>query len=528
MRRAATLLGCLAAAAVVVGSPLADAVTGPTLALSESSPYEYVSGTTLYYAPTGTNSGSFTVTAKASAVSGIQSVAFPDVFGSDAFVDTTSPYAQTYSWASGASASGAKTVTATDKDAVPDLGTATFSLTLDTTPPSGQSIALLGGPGYSTLSVPLVLGQGSDSGAGVDSASGTVLRASAPLVGGVCGTFGAFAPVTLSGSTDTSVATASCYRYEYKVADRVGNVSAASAPSADAKIDVTPPTPPTVSLTGLTNAAAVGSTVYYRPGSGGSFAVAASASDPESGVASYSFPAPAGFTVLGTGASRLYTFPAGVMPPAAPLAVTATNGTGLPSTPAGFTLVPDGAAPTVTIRCNGKPCASTPYAKAVAVTIQATDAGAGIRTIRYSTDGRSPASEGASDYEGTIVVRSLTHLQVQAFDRVGNASPLVRLTVRSLADRLVFAAPLRLAVGAAARSFAAQLSASRRALVSAALRGPKLASPRRWQFILEPGASVVRIRLPGRLVPGGRYTVVWSARAGTRSASRTTRVVVGR
>jgi hypothetical protein len=418
-------------------------------------------------------------------------------------------------------------VTATDLDAVPDVGTATFSLTLDTTPPSGQTVALLGGPGYSTLSVPLVLGQGSDSGAGVDPASGTVLRASAPLAGGVCGTFAAFAPVVLSGSTDTSVATASCYRYEYKVADRVGNVSAASAPSADAKVDVTPPTPPTISLTGLTNAAATGSTLYYRPGQSGSFAVAAGASDAESGVASYSFPAPAGFTVVGTGASRLYTFPAGTTPPATPLAVTATNGTGLSAASAGFTLVPDGAAPTVTVRCNGQPCSSTPYAKPVAVTIAATDAGAGIRTIRYATDGRSPASEGASDYEGTIVVRSLTHLQVQAFDRVGNASPLVRLTVRSLADRLVLAAPARLAVGSRARSLVARVRASRRALVSAALRGPKLERPRRWQFILEPGASVVRIRLPGRLVPGGRYTLVWSARAGTRSASRTTRVVVG-
>src|SRR5207244_8655243 len=35
--------------------------TGPALTLAESSPYEHVSGTTLFYNPQGSNSGSFTV-----------------------------------------------------------------------------------------------------------------------------------------------------------------------------------------------------------------------------------------------------------------------------------------------------------------------------------------------------------------------------------------------------------------------------------------------------------------------------------
>ena len=89
--------------------------------------------------------------------------------------------------------------------------------------PTGQSAALVGGPSYSTLSVPLSLNNGSDSQSGVDSSSGVVERASATLAGGSCGTFGTWSTVTLSGGADTTVATDTCYRYRYSVSDNVGN-----------------------------------------------------------------------------------------------------------------------------------------------------------------------------------------------------------------------------------------------------------------------------------------------------------------
>jgi hypothetical protein len=272
VKRVLTLFACLAIAGVVVAAPLADAVTNPKVTVTESSPYEYLSGVNLYYAPTGTNTGSFTVTGTASAVSGIANAAFPVVFASDSFTDTTSPYAQTYSWASGATAAGAKAVIFTDKDAVPDTATASFTLTPDITGPTGQTVALSGGPGYSALSVPLVLGNGTDTGSGLNSSSGVVERASATLSNGICGTFGTFAAVTLSGGADPTVATGNCYRYQYKAADNVGNVSTASPPSADARVDTTPPATPTLLFGSQTNAAAVGSVVYYSP-NGGSFAV---------------------------------------------------------------------------------------------------------------------------------------------------------------------------------------------------------------------------------------------------------------
>src|SRR5207248_8188064 len=160
----------------------------PSLTLSESSSLEYATGTTLYYNPQGSNSASFDVTATSSDTeSGIASIAFPTVFGSDSLTDSTSPYSQTYSWTASASASGSKTVTATN--GAGSTTTSTFTVTPDTTAPSGQTIVLGGGTYYTTLSIPLTLGNGTDSGSGIDASSGIVERDSATLSGGSCGSF---------------------------------------------------------------------------------------------------------------------------------------------------------------------------------------------------------------------------------------------------------------------------------------------------------------------------------------------------
>jgi hypothetical protein len=527
VKRPAVLLACLAIAVVVVSAPLADSVTSPTLSVSESSPYEYVSGSTLYYAPTGTNSGTFTVTAKASAVSGIASVAFPAVFGSDSFIDTTSPYSQLYSWTSGTIVSGSKVVTATDKDIVPDIATSSFTLSPDTTAPSGQTVALSGGPGYPTLSVPLVLAGGTDAGSGLNAAGSVAERASATLLGGACGTFGSFAAVTLSGGVDTTVASGSCYRYQYTAVDNVGNTSSVSKPSADAKVDTTPPTTPTLLLTGQTNAAATGSVVFYSPTADGSFAVTAASTDGESGIASYTFPSLDGLTVVGTGASRIFRFSGGQSAPSAPLTVTATNGTGLTSPAASFTIVPDPTPPTLTIRCNGRPCLATPYPKAVMVTLLAADgSGSGVDTIRFTTNGTSPTRDRSPEYTGPFSVRTLTQLRARAYDRAGNPSSPLAITVRSLADRLLFSAPTQLAVKSGAHYVFARVTSTRRSIASATMTGPNLKRPHLWRFILGPGTSIVRLRLPAGLARTGRYRIVWTVQAGTQKKSKTTLVVL--
>src|SRR5204862_1604570 len=129
--------------------------------------------------------------------SGIASVGFPTVYGSDSFTDTTSPYSTTYSWTSSANASGAKTVTVTNGAGA--TSTSTFTVTPDTAAPTGESAALSGGPYYTSLSVPLTLNNGSDATSGVDSSSGIVERDVATLSGGSCGSYtGSWTPVTLA------------------------------------------------------------------------------------------------------------------------------------------------------------------------------------------------------------------------------------------------------------------------------------------------------------------------------------------
>jgi Chitobiase/beta-hexosaminidase C-terminal domain len=407
--------------------------------------------------------------------------------------------------------------------------TATAGITIsgDSTAPSGQTVALGGGPWYTAASVPLTIGQGTDGGAGVDTARGIVERASATLGNGFCGTFGPFAAVTLSSGADTGAASGSCYRYQYKASDRVGNVSGASTASADAKVDTSAPSVPVLRFSGFRGGASADNVVYYRPSAGNGFTVGGASVDGESGVASYSFPTASGFTVAGSGASRTYTLSNAAAASSTSLAVTATNGAGLSSAATSFRLVPDGTSPVLVVRCNGKPCSAAIYKKAVTVTAGASDgSGSGVATIRYTTDGTDPTVDRGAEYTGSLVVRTLTRLRFRAFDRAGNPSPVNRLTIRSADDRLVFAAPVRLSVKSGARYLAMRVTSSHRATVSVAMSGPNLKRPRRWRFIVGSGASIVRFQLPAGLARGGRYRVVWKLHTGTRTTTWTTRVVV--
>jgi hypothetical protein len=204
--------------------------TPPTLSLAlaenPASGAQHVSGTTLFYRP-GAAGGTFRVTATASdPETGITSVNFPaiaNVTGGSS--QTSSPYREDYTW-------GPSTTDATSHNVVATNGAtlttnAPFTLTQDSTAPTGQTITLTGTSAapnyYNTNSVSFSLGDGSDgSGSGVDTATRTVTRESASLSGDTCGTFSADAGTFTS--PDTSVSNGHCYRYTFTISDNVGNV----------------------------------------------------------------------------------------------------------------------------------------------------------------------------------------------------------------------------------------------------------------------------------------------------------------
>jgi hypothetical protein len=214
----------------------------PGIALSESSPFELVSGTTLFYNPAAGNGASFDVTATTSdAQSGITSVEFPVVFGGDATTDTTAPYSATYTWDDSATAVGSSTVTAENGAGLTSTGS--FSVTPDTTAPTGGSLDYA--DGFTTVpSVSLVLAEGTDDGAGLAPTGTELQRASATLSNGTCGSLGGFATIATDpplSMTDLTVTSGHCYAYRYVVSDEVGNQAVYTSANVDA-VDSDAPT----------------------------------------------------------------------------------------------------------------------------------------------------------------------------------------------------------------------------------------------------------------------------------------------
>jgi chitobiase/beta-hexosaminidase-like protein len=524
-------------------SASADAIvdtTAPTV--TNAAPTE-VSGTgdqyydatsdTLFFRPAAT--GSFTMNATpADTQSGIASVAFPSVAatsgwtGSTGGSDASSPYASpvNYTWTAGAGAPGAVQVTATNVSGL--TATDTMTIAADSIPPTGGSIALVGGPYYTTASVATTVTVGVDAtgGAGIDSTRAVIERAAAPLSAGTCGTFGAFAAVVLTSGADTTGVSGNCYRYQYKAIDNVGNIATiASTPSGDAKVDTTAATAPTLTFSGLTNVGFAGTTLYFKPGGSGAFTVTAAATDTQSGVASYAFPTIAGWTNTGSGSSQTYSFTGS--PAATTQGVTATNNAALTSTATNFTLAADSTPPTVNILCNGIPCSTVVYKAPVTITMTATDTGSGEDKVVYTTNGTTPDSDTGTEYQEGFSVSSQTTLRVRAYDIAGNASLVITKVIRvgTAARKLTFSAPTRLSARRTARQLQARIRTSARATVAASLRGPGLKKPVHWRFVVKAGTSVVDLRLTRRPQKSGTHVLTWTVTTRTSKTTRVTHVV---
>ena len=224
----------------------------------------------------------------------------------------------------------------------------------DLTGPTGGSVAASGLVGTGSMyaastTLSLSLAKGTDT-SGVATTGNQLLRATATLTSGTCGSYGTFTLIAdgtdpASPKSDT-VADQACYKYQYVVADTLGNPTTYT--SADIKVDTTAPAAPSLTFGTFTNTYwSSGSTVFYRSAAAsGTFRATASASDAASGIASYGFPTTLGtnWSTTGSGTQRTYSWSGA---PAAPGTnpVTATNNATGTSPGTSFTLTADDTAP---------------------------------------------------------------------------------------------------------------------------------------------------------------------------------------
>jgi len=308
----------------------ASAPSAPALSFSAlSNAYWSGAGTVVYYRP-GAGSGGFQVTASSTDPHvGISGYAFP-TFPAGWSAGPGATGIRTYSWSAPnpTAPSGAQTVTATNNAGA--VASSSFTAVPDSTPPSGGTITYTNG--YSTATtLSATFTKGTDTGSGLNSASGIVERSTATLAAGVCGTFGAFTVAATNSVSPTSIAVTSgnCYQFRYLISDNVGN-QATYVSAGISKVDTVAPTN-TLSLPSAVNAALTGTVIYYRGNVAGSFNIVNLVADASSGPASATFPAIA--TTGWTHNLETISTPVG-----GPFASTAFSWTALPTAPTAKTL----------------------------------------------------------------------------------------------------------------------------------------------------------------------------------------------
>ncbi|MGZ3441494.1 MAG: beta strand repeat-containing protein, partial [Polyangia bacterium] len=245
-----------------------------------------------------------------------------------------------------ASTTGTSSVTATNGAGTTGSGSS-FTAQSDSTDPTGGAFSANGtaasGPGSSsylssgtTLTIDSRTNYAETQTATESGlASSTLTIKTATLTGDTCGSYGA--PTTITGTTSQTVASGNCYLLTLTGTDNVGN---ATTLTTTVKVDtIAPSAPSSFSFGSLTNAyfPGSGSIVYIQGGSSGGFTTTASgATDTDTGIATYTYPA------LGSGWSNVngtYTFnsSAGTQSGSA----TATNGAGLTGSGSSFTAQSD-------------------------------------------------------------------------------------------------------------------------------------------------------------------------------------------
>jgi peptidoglycan/xylan/chitin deacetylase (PgdA/CDA1 family) len=84
--------------------------------------------------------------------------------------------------------------------------------------------------------------------------------------------------------------------------------------------------------------------------------------------------------------------------------------------------VPDTTPPVTTISCNGTGCSKAGYRSPppVTVALSATDAGSGVASTRYTTDGTTPSATNGTTYAGPFTVAATTTVKFYSTDTAGN------------------------------------------------------------------------------------------------------------
>ena len=117
----------------------------------------------------------------------------------------------------------------------------TITITADATEPTDGSISYPAGYDADGT-VTITTTDGTDAGSGIDTAWTALERQTAPLTGGSCDTFGAWAEV----ASPNAVASGLCAQYRYRILDRVGNQ--AVCVGGVVKVDTVNPSAPDLTL----------------------------------------------------------------------------------------------------------------------------------------------------------------------------------------------------------------------------------------------------------------------------------------
>jgi hypothetical protein len=393
------------------------APSSPTVSLSTATGNTFISGTTAYINAQAGKSGAFKATGSSSDTqSGISVIALPSLTGFSKGGGTlSSPFETTYEWSGAVGASGAQSVTATNGVGLTATNSSAFTVTSDTTAPSGGALTVNGTAASGAGSTSTSTSTGftiesradyTDSGSGL--ASSVLTIQSETFSNNVCGAPGSggayTSPTTIGRTTNPAIETGFCYLYTLTGTDNVGNAISISTTVA---VDTTAPSTPTLSFSGLSSNAFYASgnnTLFFRPAAGGTFTVAGSSNDNESGIksgnAGYTFSSLTtnNFALTQTGGQGTYTFGESATPPGSAPTIFATNNAGLASGNATYNLVKDTTAPS-----GGSVSVSARTNTSVQVTFSAgTDSGSGVNTPSGQLTRASASYTASTDTCGTF------------------------------------------------------------------------------------------------------------------------------